>query len=121
MHEDWKKIVDYSDVTYHVCDKTRMDWDVGGPNVRQGSINFSQIAQNLGHKHEAGIYGPGQTFQWRWEAFQQYSKRRLLPLRMVYLENLVYLYWVPGPSGIEVNEKADELAEQCPNTQFIGP
>ena len=35
--------------------------------------------------------------------------------------NEVHLFWIPGHSGLDWNEKADELARKGSSTQFIGP
>ena len=45
----------------------------------------------------------------------------ILTLRQLCQTNSVNLYWVPGHCGIGGNEKADELAKQGSNSQFIGP
>ncbi|XP_071053190.1 uncharacterized protein [Onthophagus taurus] len=42
-------------------------------------------------------------------------------LRELARGNDVTLWWVPGHSNIEGNEKADKLAKEAANTPFIGP
>ena len=45
----------------------------------------------------------------------------ILSLRLLSQRNSVNLYWIPGHSGHDGNEKADELARLGSNTLFIGP
>ena len=33
----------------------------------------------------------------------------------------MHMFWIPGHSGLEENEKADELARKGSSSQFIGP
>lgn len=42
-------------------------------------------------------------------------------LKQLAAKNQVNLYWVPGHCGIEGNEKADTLAREGSEVQFIGP
>lgn len=59
MNGDWMKPVDNYDIPYKVCEMSRIVWEVGVPDVRQGSVIFYTDGSKIGTQTGAGVFGPG--------------------------------------------------------------